>query len=605
MEIGGLSDIDEAKGIIGKTVELEFKLANSDNEGSAELYAQRQRIAENMLVNVSATPAQFEQLGSGKISEDIFYSHYTDAQLEQLPDLYRQNPELLSSLTAGSIYPTLLTDTYHTLTGQDASGNIQSQQLKGFTILKFNGVKTVALNAVDSARVIAVAETRKLAHDIVWAKDEAPSLTGTLTFDGRSTVKFVGQEVLQGISGYNMTLYQVADTTVGEKVASQIKAGKKPATTDATIIAEGWAEGAVLGAQLIGFDPAAQVKIYDQQEGTFVLSITDSKEANEILVPTIFFRGQNKQNAENLIFAITNANLYDIEDIRVQDTQSWVVAKDPKSNDILNGAFFKFANVGQSQTGKPVVSINFDDKGKEIFCNITEENIGKQMAIFVGGSLMTSPVIQDKICGGSAQIDGTFDSKGAKELTENLNSGALPAPLLLSHEEKVSPTLGASALTGSFIAAGVGFIVIYILMFFMYGWKKANVVIITLIVFVAFLMAIFKLIGIVSSLSAIAAAILTVGMAVDANVLIFERLKEELAEGKSMHMAIEDAYERSWYPIRDGNVSTGLIGFLLFTMGVNVFKGFGTTILINMFLILLVNVPLTKELLLLFYSDKR
>ncbi len=106
----------------------------------------------------------------------------------------------------------------------------------------------------------------------------------------------------------------------------------------------------------------------------------------------------------------------------------------------------------------------------------------------------------------------------------------------------------------------------------MYGFKKATIVIITLIAFVAFLMAIFKLFGVVSSLSAIAAAILTVGMAVDANVLIFERLKEERAQGKSMHTAIIDAYDRSWYPIRDGNISTGLIGFLLFTMGVNVFK---------------------------------
>ena len=185
---------------------------------------------------------------------------------------------------------------------------------------------------------------------------------------------------------------------------------------------------------------------------------------------------------------------------------------------------------------------------------------------------MTAPTIQDKICGGTAQIDGTFDVKGAKELTENLNSGALPAPLILSHEETVSPTLGVSALSGAFIAAGVGFVLIYVLMFFMYGFKRATIVIITLIVFVAFLMAIFKLFGVVSSLSAIAAAILTVGMAVDANVLIFERLKEERAQGKSMHTAILDAYDRSWYPIRDGNISTGLIGFLLFTMGVNVFK---------------------------------
>lgn len=159
VEIGGLSDIEEAKGIIGKTVELEFKLANDANEGSATLYTQRQQIAEAMLTNVSATPAQFGQIGSGKISEDIFYTNYTDAQLEQLPDLYRKNISTISSLATGSVYPVLLTGIYHTFTGQDASGNMQTQQLKGFTIVKFNGAKTIKLNTIDTTRVEAVADS--------------------------------------------------------------------------------------------------------------------------------------------------------------------------------------------------------------------------------------------------------------------------------------------------------------------------------------------------------------------------------------------------------------------------------------------------------------
>lgn len=162
---------------------------------------------------------------------------------------------------------------------------------------------------------------------------------------------------------------------------------------------------------MLNFDPSSPIKIYQQQEGTFVLVITDHKEASDRLVPTVSFNGVSKDKADKIIAAMTNATVYDIEDIRVQDTQTWLPALDPKTHDLLNGAFFKFASVTQSQTGKPVVSINFDDKGKDIFCNITEQNIGKQMAIFVGGQLMTSPTIQDKICGGSAQIDGTFDVK--------------------------------------------------------------------------------------------------------------------------------------------------------------------------------------------------
>lgn len=605
VEIGGLNDIDEAKGLIGKTVELEFKLANDENAGSAELYAERQKIAEKMLADVTASPGQFANIGSGKVSSDIFYSHYTDATIEQLPDLYKNNPKLLAGLQSGAIYPQLLTDIYHTVTQDDGSGNMQSKELKGFTILKFNGMKTVKMDTLDPQRVLSVAKARGLDVKVNRSKNVTPSSSGTISFDGNSTVTYVGPEVLQGQSGFDIVLYGVTQTGAAQSVLDTVKAGKTPKESVATSLADGWVPGDLIGGQLLGFDPNTDVKIYEQLEGTYVLQIRDRKEPTDVVAPTVNFPGMNAAKAQSLIDAMMNAEVYDIEDIRVQDTQTWITAKDPKTNDILNGAFFKFANVSQSQTGKPVVSINFDEKGKEIFCNITEAYIGKQMAIFVGGNLMTAPVIQDKICGGSAQIDGTFDSKSAKTLTEELNSGALPAPLLLSHEEKVSPTLGEFALRGAFLASAVGFLIIYLLMLRMYGWKKANIVIITLFAFVAFLMAVFKLIGIVSSLSAIAAAILTVGMAVDANVLIFERLKEELAQGKSMHTAIIDACDRSRAPIRDGNISTGLIGLLLFTMGVNVFKGFGTTILINMFLILLVNVPLTKELLLLFYRNDK
>ena len=133
--------------------------------------------------------------------------------------------------------------------------------------------------------------------------------------------------------------------------------------------------------------------------------------------------------------------LYTVEDIFVNYVPSRSTAKDPKSNEILNGAFFKFANISQGQTGLPVAVINFDEKGKEIFCNLTEQIVGKPMAIFVGGQLVTAPVIREKICGGSAQIDGQFDAAGAKQLVEDLNEGALPAPLILAHEEKMSPTL--------------------------------------------------------------------------------------------------------------------------------------------------------------------
>lgn len=383
VEIGGLSDIDEAKGIIGKTVELEFKLANDDNQGSAALYAQRQEVAENLLVNVSANPDQFEQLGSGKVGDDIFYTHYEDAAIEQLPDIYRNNPQLLSSLQTGKVYPTLLTDVYHVLQAEDASGAVQTQTLKGFTMVKYNGASSVKLDAIEPARVAAVAELNNLNSEIIWRKNITPAPLGSLTYEN-GTLTYAGPESLPGMSGYNIELYQVVATENMDAIVAKVTNNTEPTASEATLMVEGWADGTVLGSQFVGFDPSQAVKLYQQPEGNFILKITDSKQPSDTLVPTFVFNGLSQQRADALRNEITNATLYDIEDIRVQDTQTWIPAQDPKSNDILNGAFFKFANVSQSQTGLPVVAINFDDKGKEIFCNITSENIGKQMAIFVG-----------------------------------------------------------------------------------------------------------------------------------------------------------------------------------------------------------------------------
>jgi protein-export membrane protein SecD len=243
------------------------------------------------------------------------------------------------------------------------------------------------------------------------------------------------------------------------------------------------------------------------------------------------------------------------------------------------------------------VVLSFDDAGKEIFCAITSNNIGKQMAIFIGGKIITAPTIQAKICDGSAQIDGQFTPDSAKEMTSSLNDGALPAPLILMQEEKISPSLGESAFTGAIIAMLAGLVLIYIYMTIVYGIKKGLVTLLSLSNITLILLAIVKVIDYALSLAGIAAIILSIGMAVDTNVLIFERMKEEKAEGKNNDTAIKIAYERSRMAIKDGQLSTGLIGLLLFLMGINIFKGFGSMLVVGVILTLLVNVPLIKELL--------
>jgi len=226
------------------------------------------------------------------------------------------------------------------------------------------------------------------------------------------------------------------------------------------------------------------------------------------------------------------------------------------------------------------------------------------MAIFIGGEIITAPVIQSRICDGSAQIDGRFTPESAKELTSSLNNGALPAPLILMQEEKVSPSLGESAFTGAIIAMLAGLALIYIYMTCVYGFKKGLISLLSLSLFTLTLLAVVKVIDYALSLAGIAAIILSIGMAVDTNILIFERMKEEKAEGKNDENAIKISYERSRAAIKDAQLSTGLIGLLLFMMGINMFKGFGSMLVVGVILTLLINVPLIKELLFIFYPKR-
>jgi len=224
--------------------------------------------------------------------------------------------------------------------------------------------------------------------------------------------------------------------------------------------------------------------------------------------------------------------MYAFEDVFVQDRETWIQATDGQN--VLNGAYFKFANTSTSEMGEPVVVINLDEKGKEIFCNITQNNIGKPMAIFVGGNLLTAPTIQSKICGGTAEINGSFTSASAKELANALNEGTLPAPLILMQEEKISASLGDNALMGALWAGLIGLLAIMVLIYFMYGFKKMMLTRIVLIAFIAVLAPFMKLTDYALSLAGIAVIILSIGMGVDANILIYERLREELKDGKSI-----------------------------------------------------------------------
>ncbi len=341
-------------------------------------------------------------------------------------------------------------------------------------------------------------------------------------------------------------------------------------------------------------------KTYSQMASDYVVYLAETKDPNENLVSQLVVKNVNKNHFEE---KMKSKLLYDMEIVFVQDKETWKTAQTSKW-DILNGAYFKFANVSQSQIGLPVVVINFDDKWKEIFCDITAENISKQMAIFVGWEMLTSPTIQSKICGGTAQIDWNFTAESAKELVDSLNDWALPAPLILMQEEKIAPTLGDSALQWALLATLVWILAMYVYMYINYWFKKAMVTLWVLVYFLIITAFIIKLIDYALSLSWIAAVILSLWMAIDANILIYERQNEEEAKWKTQNSSIDVAYTRSRPAIRDGNISTGIIALFLFMLGSNIFKWFGFMLMVTVAITLIFNVPLIKMLLKFVYRKK-
>lgn len=447
VEIGWVSDLDQAKAIIGKTVELEFKTPY-EGDGS-DIRTERQLLAEEVLKQAVASPSSLQEIGNSYVGEDVYFARYDNRTIDQLPDIYVANPELLAERSPGAVYPTLVEGLHSVV-----------PPISGFT-----DIETRVEGRVIS-RVVSV-----------W------TTTGTTAWTGSEAV---------------------------------------------------------------------------QQ-------------------PT-----------------------YTVEELLVRSTVSRVSAKDPKTNEVLNGAYFKFASVSQSQTGQPVATITFDDKGKDIFCNLTEQIVGKQLAIFVWWELVTAPVIREKICGGSAQIDGQFTPADAKLLVEDLNEGALPAALILSNEEKVSPKLWERAMEGALWAGAIGLALVFVYMTIMYGVRYGFQTMLTLVFFLMVLLAFVKLIGYALSLSGIAALLLSIGMGVDANILIYERVREEQKQGNKWTEAIVQGYARSWSAIKDGNLTTILIGLLLLFVGTNLFKWFWTMMIMTILLTLFVMVPLIKETMLAF-----
>jgi protein-export membrane protein SecD len=292
--------------------------------------------------------------------------------------------------------------------------------------------------------------------------------------------------------------------------------------------------------------------------------ITDIGEAIKMIGQTPFleFRVQSDKPQEIVVDKDGNATI------------------DPNGNFVptpLNGKYLKSAQLSfNSSTGEPIVNLNFNDEGAKMFEQITRDNVGKTVAIYLDGQVISAPVVREAISGGQAQISGNFTPEEGRALVGRLNSGALPVPISLISTETIGATLGEQATSAGVKSALVGFLAIA---FFLILWYRLPGLIasIALVIYIAITLALYKLIPVTLSSAGIAGFIISIGMAVDANILIFERFKEERKKGRGTRDALSEGFSKAWLSIRDANTASIIISIILFWFGSSLIKGFALT----------------------------
>lgn len=283
--------------------------------------------------------------------------------------------------------------------------------------------------------------------------------------------------------------------------------------------------------------------------------------------------------------------------VRTKSQTDIVGQQDHWKNTELTGKNLKHASVQfNPNDNMPEVSLEFDDAGAQMFEDITGRNVGNQVAIFLDGYVISAPTVNEKITGGRAVINGKFNVNDAKLLAQRLNAGALPVPISLINQQNVGASLGRDSLLASLKAGIIGFILVALFMVILYRFL-GFVAVLSLAIYSALVLALFKFWSITLTLSGMAGFIVSIGMAVDANILIFARFKEEVKKGKFLDSALEESFHRAWPSIRDSNFFTMITCLILITFSTSVVKGFAVTLLIGVIISMFSAVFITRNFL--------
>ena len=286
---------------------------------------------------------------------------------------------------------------------------------------------------------------------------------------------------------------------------------------------------------------------------------------------------------------VSGTNLYELVAIKVNSRDG----KAPLDGGVVTDARVNFNGAQQGGNGAPSVSMTMNAEGASVWARLTKDNIGKQVAIVLDGLVYSYPTVNTEITGGSSEITGNFDVQEAEDLANVLKSGKLPAPATIIQEQVVGPSLGSASIKAGLISFLIAFCLVLIYMVFFY--QGAGLIAdVALLCNVLLLFGVLVSFGAVLTLPGIAGLVLTLGMAVDANVIIYERIKEELAAGKGFSLAVHDGYKNAYSAIIDGQLTTLITGIILYIFGSGPVQGFATTLIIGIITSVLTSIFITR-----------
>jgi len=589
VELAGVKDLEQAKKIVGKTIQLEFKEPREKEDPAYKDTVKK--IADSVFRRISSS------------AKDIF-EVVAQEETQAAPDKVQFNEgtwQFPSEISDKSLNAAVTTGAEKGLVERVISGN-DGYMVQGDKLVPKEGYFIVNKLGTRSTADLPVAEKAVQVSHILIAYRGATKSAETVTRTKEES-KAYAEELLKQLKGG-------ADFTALAKANSDESGAKDSAGKLSTAVKEG-------GSYVEPFTKAA---LQLAKKGDYS-SVTETEFGFHIIRADDFTQYKY-------------ASLF------------YSTEPDPWQTTGLTGEQFAHASVTFDKFLQPTVSIQFNPEGAKLFEEITGRNVGKQVAIFVGGNLISNPTVDQKIAGGDAVITGRFTIDEAQALARDLNTGAIPAPVLLSGQFTIGATLGETALHQSIYAGLIGailaiFMILYyrlpgfvailalslytaILVFLVKselplavalgvavvifitilytilkshedGWEK--LITLVLACFVLFFVTFLLSNAIVLTLAGVAGVILSIGMAVDANILIFERTKEELASGRPLSSAIDVGFARAWSSIRDSNFSSLITCAILFYFGTSIIQGFAFNLAAGILVSMFTAITVTKTLL--------